>query len=85
MATIVTPKIETTPAVMEFQLLTAKISNRLANTNQQSGVSYWMNEMDIRTKAIAKAYGISVNALITQWETWYAQVELAQAKAKAGN
>ena len=73
-------KVPATTAVMEFQLLNAKIANRLANTNQSSGVAYWMNEMDVRTKAIAKAHGLTVAALITQWESWYASVEVARAK-----
>lgn len=84
MATSTKISVPTTPAVMEFQMLTAKITDRLANTNQSSGVSYWMNEMDTRTKAIAKAYGMTVNALITEWETWFSQVETARAKARKG-
>ena len=74
-------KVPASPAVKEFQILNSKIGNRLANTNQSSGVEYWMNEMDVRTKAIAEAHGLTVVALIEQWESWYASVEVARAKA----
>jgi hypothetical protein len=73
-------KVPATPAVMEFQILNSKIANRLAGTNQSSGVAYWLQEMDTRTKTIAEAHGLTVEALITEWESWYALVEIARAK-----
>ena len=82
MATSTTISVPTTPAVLEFNKLNGMVSNRLANTTQSTAITYWLNEMDIRTKAIAKAHGLSVNALITQWENWFAQVETARAKAR---
>ena len=81
MTTVIT--VPATPAILEFNKLNGTISNRLASTNQSTAITYWLNEMDIRTKAIAKAHGLSVNALITQWENWFAQVEVARRKAGA--
>ena len=68
---------------MEFQILNAKIANCLAKSNHSSAISYWVNEMDTRTNALAKAYGISVDSLITQWESWVFAVEVARAKVGA--
>lgn len=77
--------VSTTPAVMEFQKLNAMVSSRVANTSQSSEIIYWQNEMAVRTHEICKNYDITVDALITQWESWCASVEVAQSQAKAGN
>lgn len=81
MSTVIT--VETTPEVRNFQKIYAFCSNKIAEASQAETVAFWTNYLTTTTQEFCDEHGISVDALISQWEAWVSEVDAARVKAGA--
>lgn len=84
--TSIIPAIKATPAVIEYQKLSALVDRRTPAGTDLDSIRFWLNLYSERGLEIANRYNMTMLELVDAWCEWTASVDAARADymAKVG-